>query len=238
MAPAHVVRNNRRTRWFHAGVACLTLVLLGTGWWLQTGHEGQPSLLARLLDAPDTEIHRRVGWALAALAVLPVTVGVRAAVTFGRETLRLDPGDGRWLRRWPAGAVTGRFAAHRGHFDPGQRLANIAFVATLTTLVVTGVGLTTVHGGPDFVWLVRVHRLATYALTPLAIGHVLLAVGVLPGYRGAWRAMHLGGRVPAATARRLWHLAPAPDPTAAVRAEPRGEEGSSEPRSKEPSTWL
>jgi hypothetical protein len=33
---------------------------------------------------------------------------------------------------------------------------------------------------------------------------VLVAIGVLPGYRGVWRAMHLGGRVSVETARRLW----------------------------------
>jgi cytochrome b subunit of formate dehydrogenase len=188
----------------HAGVACLALVLLGTGWWLRTGHEGHPSYLARLVDAPDTELHRSTGWALAALALVLVTLGARGAVAFGRETLRLDRGDGSWLRRWPAGALTGRFAPHRGHFDPGQRLANAAFVVTLVALIVTGIGLTTTHGGPSFVWLVRLHRLATYSLTPLAIGHILLATGALPGYRGAWRSMGPSGRVPAATAQRLW----------------------------------
>jgi cytochrome b subunit of formate dehydrogenase len=133
-----------------------------------------------------------------------VTLGVRGAVTFGRETLRLDRGDGSWLRRWPAGALTGRFAPHRGHFDPGQRLANAAFVVTLVALIVTGIALTTTHGGPSFVWLVRVHRLATYSLTPIIIGHIVLATGALPGYRGAWRSMAPSGRVPAATAQRLW----------------------------------
>jgi len=33
---------------------------------------------------------------------------------------------------------------------------------------------------------------------------VLVAIGVLPGYRGVWHAMHLGGRVPEETARRVW----------------------------------
>ena len=75
---------------------------------------------------------------------------------------------------------------------------------TLGTLIVTGVGLTTVHGGPMFVLLDRLHRLSTYGLTVLVAAHVLLAIGVLPGYRGAWRSMHLRGRTPAATVRRLW----------------------------------
>jgi hypothetical protein len=92
---------------------------------------------------------------------------------------------------------------HRGGRVPAAT-ANVAFVATLGTLVATGIGLTTLHGGPAFVWLVRVHRWATVVLTVLVIAHVLVASGILPGYRGAWRAMHRGGRVPAATADRLW----------------------------------
>jgi len=203
-----VVRNNRRARLLHTGFYLVTLVLLFTGWWLLSGHEGRPSVLARLVDEPDVELHRQAGWALAALAAVAVTLGARGALTFVRETLRVNRGDGRWLARFPLGAVTGRFGHHRGHFDPGQRLANLAFVATLGTLIGTGVGLTTVHGGPTFVWLHHAHRLATYVLAVLVTGHVLVAIGVLPGYRGVWRAMHLGGRVPAVTVRRLWPATP------------------------------
>jgi hypothetical protein len=76
-------------------------------------------------------------WALTALMVAGIIVGFRAAVTFVRETARVDRG-------------------------------------------------------------------ATYALTALVVAHVLLAAGILPGYRGAWRAMHLRGRTPVATAPRLW----------------------------------
>jgi hypothetical protein len=60
------------------------------------------------------------------------------------------------------------------------------------------------HGGPAFVWLVPLHRWSTYALIPLVIGHVVIASGVLPGYRGVWRSMHLGGRLPTTVARRVW----------------------------------
>jgi formate dehydrogenase subunit gamma len=214
-----VVRNNRRARLLHTAFYVVTLVLLFTGWWLLSGHEGRPSVLARLVDEPDVELHRQAGWALAAFAVVAVTLGARGAFTFVRETLRIDRGDGRWLARFPRGALTGRFTRHRGHFDPGQRIANIAFVATLGTLIGTGIGLTTVHGGPTFVWLDHVHRLATYVLAVLVAGHVLVAVGVLPGYRGVWRAMHLGGRVPAATARRLWPETPGLDPPDAAADE-------------------
>ncbi len=201
---APVVRNNRATRWFHAATFVSTAVLLLTGWWLRTGREGRPSVLADVLSAPDTEIHRTTGWVMVGLAAAGLTLGVRAAWTFVRETARVDRGDGRWFLRFPAGALTGRFAPHRGHFDPGQRLANIAFVATLGTLIGTGVALTTLSGGPTFATLVKVHRGATYILTALVVGHLTVVSGILPGYRGAWRAMVGRGRVPADTARRLW----------------------------------
>lgn len=205
-------RNNRATRWFHGTTVVVVGVLLGTGWWLRTGKEGQPSLLARLLDEPDTEVHRWAGWALVALAAVAVTLGIRGAWTFARETARVDRGDGRWLLAWPRGALTGGFRRHRGHFDPGQRLANVAFVLALGTLAVTGVALTTLSGGPTFATMVRIHRGATYVLTALVVGHLLVVSGVLPGYRGAWRAM-IGGRVRPSTARRLWPAeAPAGDP--------------------------
>jgi cytochrome b subunit of formate dehydrogenase len=199
-----VVRNNRRTRLVHSAVFVVTTVLLVTGWWLLTGREGHHSLPARLAGETDAALHRKAGWVLVALAVAVVTVGARGAISFLRETLRVDRGDGRWFARWPAAALGRGFAHHRGHFDPGQRVANVAFVVVLGTLVGTGVALTTLHGGPAFVWLVRIHRYATYIFVVLAVGHVLVASGVLPGYRGVWRAMHLGGRVPAATVRRLW----------------------------------
>jgi formate dehydrogenase subunit gamma len=38
----------------------------------------------------------------------------------------------------------------------------------------------------------------------LLIGHILIASGLLPGYRGVARAMHLGGRLRVAVARRVW----------------------------------
>ena len=215
-----VVRNNRATRWFHAATFLTSTVLLATGWWLRTGREGQPSVLADVLDTPDTELHRTAGWALVGVAACGLTLGVRAAWNFVRETVRVDRGDGRWFRRWPGGALTGRFAPHRGHFDPGQRLANIAFVATLGTLIGSGVALTTLSGGPTFASLVKVHRGATYALTALVAGHLLVVSGLLPGYRGAWRAMIGRGRVPPATARRLWPDGDRHDPRPRADEEP------------------
>ena len=199
-----IARNGRATRWLHAALYLTTFVLLATGWWLRTGHEGQPTLLADLLDTPDTEIHNTAGWVLLGIAVGGPILGIRGTITFVRETARLNRGDGGWLWRWPRGALTGRFGRHRGHFDPGQRLANVAFVGALGTVIVSGVALTTLSGGPTFATMVRVHRGSTYVLTALVIGHILIACGVLPGYRGVWRAMHWRGRVPESTARRVW----------------------------------
>jgi cytochrome b subunit of formate dehydrogenase len=199
-----VQRYNRLTRWFHTGTYVVTLILLFTGWWLWRGEEGNPSFLSRWFDLSDVELHRWAGWILAGLGAVGVTLGIRSSVTFVRETLRVNRGDGRWFVRWPVAALTGRFAPHRGHFDPGQRVANLLFVGSLGTLVVTGIALTQLKGGSTFAWMARTHRYAFYVLVPVAIGHVLVALGLLPGYRGVWRAMHLRGQLPVATVRRLW----------------------------------
>jgi cytochrome b subunit of formate dehydrogenase len=148
--------------------------------------------------------HTWAGWVLTGLTVVAITLGARATRTFVRETVRADHGDLRWFVRWPAAVVTGRFADHRGHFDPGQRVANVVMVVLLAALVGSGVGLTLVVGGPGFVWLQRVHRWATYLITPVLAGHILIASGVLPGYHGVARALHLGGRLRTETARRVW----------------------------------
>lgn len=218
-----VVRNNAATRSFHAATALTSLVLLATGWWLARGGEGRPSPLAAVLDAPDTEVHRTAGWALTGVVAAGLTLGARAAWTFTRETVRLDRGDLRWLRGLPAGARTGRFARHRGHFDPGQRLANLAFVTSLGVLIGSGIALTTLTGGPTFAAMVRVHRAATYVLTGTVVVHLVVVSGILPGYRGVWRAMVGRGRVPGPTARRLWpdHPAGAAGPSPSDRSPER-----------------
>lgn len=203
-SPATVERYSRTARWFHAVTYLSVLILLGTGWWLIAGREGRPSPAARLTGIPDTSLHRYAGWLLVALAAAAVTLGVRATRTFLRESVRYDRGDLRWFARWPAALLTGRFARHEGHFDPGQRIANLLLVALLATLVGTGVGLLVITGGPEFVWLQRLHRWATYLITPVLIGHVLIAAGLPPGYRGVARSMHLGGRLPERVARRVW----------------------------------
>jgi len=179
-------------------------VLLATGWWLRLGQEGRPSVLARVTGRPDTELHDWTGWALVAVVMVGLVVGVRAAATFVLESVRFRRQDLNWLLSWPRAVLTGRFARHEGHFDPGQRIANVVLVVLLAALVVSGVGMARLHGGPVFVVMLHVHRWSTYAVTPVILGHVLVAAGVLPGYRGVWRSMHLGGRLDREVARRLW----------------------------------
>ena len=203
-AGATLVRYTRRTRRFHAGVYLLTSLLLATGWWLLLGREGQPSPLALLVRLPDVELHKWTGWALTALGVAVPTVAWGAVGRFLRESVRFRSDDRRWLAHWPVAVFTGRFHRHEGHFDPGQRLANLLIAGLMVVVVGSGIVLVAVHGGPVFVWATRLHRWATYLLTPLLAGHVLVASGVLPGYRGAWRSMHGRGIVPEDTARRLW----------------------------------
>src|SRR5690606_2343871 len=72
-----VVRDNLATRALHGATALGVAVLLATGWWLWSGREGRPSVISRLVDEPDVEIHRSVGWALVVLAGLAMTLGVR-----------------------------------------------------------------------------------------------------------------------------------------------------------------
>ena len=197
-------RNNRRTRWLHAGVYLTTFVLLATGWWLLAGKEGEPSLLADLFGRADVEVHEWTGWALAGLGAVALLFGGRAVVRFVADSVRFERGDLAWFARLPGAVFTGRFGRHSGHFDPGQRIANVVMVGALLVLVVSGIGLVMVSGGESFVWFLRLHKWATYILTPIVIGHVIVTLGLLPGYRKVWRAMHLSGRVPDDVARRLW----------------------------------
>ncbi len=204
-AHADVVERYRRpARWFHAGIYATVLILVVTGWWLLAGQEGQPSPLARLTGMPDTSLHKLVGWILAGLALAGLLLGVRAIPCFVAESVRLRRSELRWFARWPAAVFTGRFGWHQGRFDPGQRFLNVTLILGLAVLVVTGAGLAVVHGGPAFVVLAMIHKWTTYPVTALIAGHVLIASGALPGYRGVWRSMHLGGRLDARVAGRLW----------------------------------
>lgn len=202
--PEVVRRNNARTRWFHAGTYLTVLLLLFTGWWLTLGDEGNPSVVSQLTDVSDAELHTWTGWVFAGLAALGVVLGWRAARTLLVDSVRYRRTDLRWLLRWPRAVFTGRFERHEGHFDPGQRIMNLVMILLLLALVVSGIGLYAVSGGPEFVWFNRVHRWSTYLITPVLIGHIVIAAGVLPGYRGTWRAMHLGGRLRTRVAERLW----------------------------------
>ncbi|WP_026930797.1 cytochrome b/b6 domain-containing protein [Glycomyces tenuis] len=199
-----VERNSARARWFHAAVYLTVLVLMGTGWWLTLGQEGRPSPLAAVTGLPDAEIHTAVGWALTAIAVAGPALGLRGAKALLVDSARFRRSDLHWAAGWPKAVFTGRFARHEGRFDPGQRIANLVMVALLLALIVSGIGLWAVSGGPAFVWFNRIHRWATYAITPVILGHILIAAGVLPGYRGVWRAMHLGGRLRRGDAARVW----------------------------------
>jgi formate dehydrogenase subunit gamma len=199
-----VERYPRSARRYHTAIYLVTLLLLATGWWLLTGREGQPSPIARLLGVPDVQLHVWLGWALLIMALLPLPFAIRGVKTFVRETVRRDKGDLRWLIRLPAAIVTGRFPPHDGHFDPGQRIANLAIVVLLVVLVGSGVALVFIHAGPLFAIAAAIHRMATVAFTIVIGGHIVVALGILPGYRGVWRSMHLGGRLHLDTARRLW----------------------------------
>jgi formate dehydrogenase subunit gamma len=198
----YVRRHGRASRWFHAGVYLTVLVSLGTGWWfLLVGYDHR-SPLAALIGMADGEVHELAGYSLAVVFLIWLPFGGRGIVAFIRDSLRFRRGDGTWLLRWPGSAFTGRFADHDGDFDPGQRLANLVMLVTLSVLVLSGLWM--LFGPPLPINLLTVHRWTTFALTPVLIGHMVVAAGVLPGYRGVWRAMHLGGRLPVEVARRIW----------------------------------
>jgi cytochrome b subunit of formate dehydrogenase len=199
-----VERYPRSARRYHTAIYVVTLLLLATGWWLLAGREGQPSPIAQVTGIPDARLHVLLGWGLLVAAVAPLPFAIPGIVAFARETIRYDRGDLRWLVRLPLAIITGRFPRHEGHFDPGQRIANVAIVALLVVLVLSGVALVLIHAGPLFALMALIHKLATYAFTIVIVGHIVVALGILPGYRGVWRSMHLGGRLHLDTAKRLW----------------------------------
>lgn len=202
VSPEVVRRYGRAGRWFHAGVYVTVLVLLGTGWWFLLAGYHRDSPVSRLTGLPDEAIHELAGYASVVVVLLWLPFGARSIRSFARHSGRFRRGDGRWLVTWPRAAFTGRFGDHDGHFDPGQRIANIVMLLTLLVLVLTGLGLLLLPPMP--VDLLPIHRWATFALTPVVLGHIVVASGVLPGYRGVWRSMHLGGRLPAEVAQRIW----------------------------------
>jgi cytochrome b subunit of formate dehydrogenase len=204
----YVERYGRAARRFHAVVYLMVLTQLTTGWWFVVGRYRRP-----LLGLPDRTIHELNGLVLLAAAAVYVAVKSHSTLAFIRESLEYDRGDARWFARWPAATVTGRFPHHEGRYDPGQRLANLIMAGTLTASVTTGSAMVLLPLAPPIsVAIAEIHRWSAFTLTPVIIGHVIVASGVLPGYRGAWRSMHLGGRLPEDVALRIWPGATRRDP--------------------------
>jgi formate dehydrogenase subunit gamma len=171
------------------------LVLLGTGWWFLVDRYRHASALVGT-------VHEYAGYALGLVVLGWVLRGARGLRAFVRDTVRYRTGDLRWLGYLPRAAFTGRFPYHDGHFDPGQRLANLVMVGTLGALLGSGLGMVYVPGLGAVCF--TVHHWAALLATPVLVGHVVVASGVLPGYRGVWRSMHLGGRLPVSVAHRVW----------------------------------
>ncbi len=141
--------------------------------------------------------------------MLAVDAWPSATRRFVEDSVRFRREDARWFARYPLFLLRPRFhppAAHAGHFDPGQRALNCVVVLSFLVLAITGALMSfPQHETPrTFAISFRVHIVATWALGVAVAGHVLVASGVHRGYRRVWRAMHLGGRVPLAVARRLW----------------------------------
>jgi len=198
----HVQRYGRAARWFHAGVYVTVLICLATGWWFIIDGYRHDSPLATLTGLGDGEMHELAGYGAVAVALLWLPFGGRGIGPFIRDTLRFRRGDGRWLAELPKAAFTGRFGPQHGHFDPGQRIANLVIVVTLLVLVLSGLGM--IYLPPVGIDLLVVHRWSTFLVTPVILGHIVIGAGILPGYRGVWRSMHLGGKLPVAVARRIW----------------------------------
>ncbi|MBO3749545.1 cytochrome b/b6 domain-containing protein [Streptosporangiaceae bacterium NEAU-GS5] len=195
---AYVQRYGRAARWFHAVVYVTVLVLLTTGWWFVVDRYRHPLL------GPDGSVHEITGYVLIGAVAAYVVARARAVVAFAGESVEYRRGDGRWLAAWPQATLTGRFPHHEGRYDPGQRLANLVMVSTLALLALTGLGMIYLPLGPVSLFAAWLHRWTTFLVTPVIVGHIIVASGVLPGYRGVWRSIHLGGRLPRAVARRLW----------------------------------
>ncbi|HET9477133.1 MAG TPA: cytochrome b/b6 domain-containing protein [Dehalococcoidia bacterium] len=204
-----VLRNGLRARGLHAAVFLAAGFLLLSG--MAIMGEGVPELQTLLGGHVATgRYHRWAGLGLVITLVLLVPVlRPRAVLTFVRESTSFSMPDLQWLRSLPGvalGLSRQSLPWHRGHFDPGQRLFNLALVAAFLALSVTGI----LMAFPDrfqplvFAWSLRIHRIATWLFVALAAAHIFVASGLLPGYRGVWRAMLGSGRVDQSLAQRLW----------------------------------
>lgn len=197
-----ILRYGRAARWLHAAVYLGILLDLATGWWFVLGHY-RPSPVARLTGVADPFAHEYTGLLLIPVVLIGMVARPSAVRAFAAESVRFRRGDLRWFAHWPRAVLTGRFPYHDGHFDPGQRLANLVMVASLASVLLTGVAALYVPGSLGLLAF-RVHRWSAFLVTPVLLGHIVIAAGVLPGYRGVWRSMHLGGRLPVPVARRIW----------------------------------
>jgi formate dehydrogenase subunit gamma len=172
--------------------------------------EGSPALEALFGGHLSTaRWHRWVGFGLLGFGVLVAVVRPGPSAWFLFESVRFRRKDLGWFSRYPSFLLRpARYppAPHDGHFDPGQRVFNVLVVVSLVALAATGA----VMSFPDrflpaaFGASLRIHRAATWVLGIAVAGHLVVASGVLPGYRGVWRAMHRDGRVPAALGELLW----------------------------------
>jgi cytochrome b subunit of formate dehydrogenase len=203
-----VLRNSRRTRLFHTWVYVVTAFLLLSG--IAVLGEGRPAI-ERILGGhvSTAHWHRWIGFVLIGSAALVLLLRPRAVGRFLIDSVIFGRDDLRWFVTYPGFLTASRRHApgrHRGHFDPGQRVMNVTIVVCFAALSVTGLMMAFPQRitPAAFEWSVRVHRLATWLLAGAVAGHVVVASGVLPAYRGVWRAMHRGGRVQARLAHRLW----------------------------------
>jgi len=207
-AGTRILRNTRPARRLHAAVYLTTAFLLYSG--VSVAGEARPFLAALIGgQAAAARWHRWIGFGLIALGLLLPLMRPRPAVRFIVESVPFRRGDLRWFRAYPAFVLAPRDhppARHGGHFDPGQRVLNCVILVSFTALSVSGL----VMSFPDpvtsatFAASFTVHVVATWVLVVSLAGHVLVGSGLLPAYRGVWRAMHGDGRVRADLSERLW----------------------------------
>lgn len=203
-----LLRNAAPARRLHTAMYLLTAFLLLSG--VAVTGEGIREL-ERLLGGHVAAAagHRWVGLALIAGAAAVVAARPRSVARFLVESLRFRRVEARWFLTWPAFLLRPDRhtpARHEGHFDPGQRVLNSVVVGAFLVLAATGVVMTVPRLVVPAVFglSLRLHRSATWVLAASVAGHLLVATGMLPSYRGVWRAMHRGGTVPGDLARKLW----------------------------------
>jgi cytochrome b subunit of formate dehydrogenase len=206
--PVPLLRNARSPRRIHAGLYLTTGFLLLSG--ISVAGEGHP-VLADLIGGHVAAAgwHRWVGFGLIGAGLLLPVLRPRATLRFLAESVRFHPSDLRWFAAYPGFVFSPRRhdpARHEGHFDPGQRVLNCLIILSLAALSVTGIVMSVPERVTPAAFAVsfKIHVVATVVLAALVGGHVLVASGLLPAYRGVWRAMHGGGRVSTDLARRLW----------------------------------